>query len=99
MTVSITDLPPIDRSSDWRSRAACLGMDVNIFFEYGRRERDIRRARRVCQECPVRAECLNENLDIRFGMYGGMTEFDRAALKRRMRRQARLAQERREAAS
>jgi WhiB family redox-sensing transcriptional regulator len=44
-----------------------------------------REARAVCTTCPVRLECLAEALDNRldFGVWGGMTERERRALRRR----------------
>jgi WhiB family redox-sensing transcriptional regulator len=43
-----------------------------------------REAKRICGECPVRAECLEYALeeDERFGIWGGMSERERRKLKR-----------------
>src|SRR5690606_16852005 len=42
----------------WRNRAACLGVDSDLFFPppgpYGAEE-----AKAICRDCPVRAECLD----------------------------------------
>ena len=39
----------------------------------------------MCQGCPVRLECLADALDSRteFGVWGGLTERERRALRRR----------------
>ena len=58
------------RDSHWQDRAACIGMDVNIFYaEEGSRKSDYtrsknvhRKAKRVCARCPVRMECLVDAL-------------------------------------
>jgi WhiB family redox-sensing transcriptional regulator len=46
--------------------------------------RDQVQAKRVCQGCPVCAECLAEALDnrIEWGVWGGMTERERRQLLR-----------------
>jgi len=47
-------------------------------------ERDAReaKAKAICAECPVRAECLDYALDIRepHGIWGGLTEAERRLL-------------------
>lgn len=74
----------------WRLRAACDGMDVEVFFppfatddpddmEWGA-------ARRVCGGCPVRDECLRHGLRDEFGMFGGLVPKERERLVARMRR-------------
>ncbi|MCX5195580.1 WhiB family transcriptional regulator [Streptomyces sp. NBC_00249] len=71
----------------WQSRAACRGQGPERFFhpegERGddRAARD-RAAKRVCEECPVRAQCLRHALRVRepYGVWGGLTEQERQAL-------------------
>lgn len=79
-------LDPVDRASGWRYRAACRGRDTEVFFELGKSERRIRTARVVCEQCPVRAECLRENLTVPYGMFGGLTEAERRRLSRQVER-------------
>ena len=43
---------------DWRPRAACLGMPHEMFFP--RRGQSTWRAKRVCEDCPVIKDCLEE---------------------------------------
>jgi WhiB family redox-sensing transcriptional regulator len=66
----------------WASEAKCLNADPDVFFpEKGGSTRE---AKRICGECPVRAECLEYALeeDERFGIWGGMSERERRKLKR-----------------
>jgi WhiB family redox-sensing transcriptional regulator len=68
----------------WTARAACGAGKIapDALFVEGAAQRD---ARSVCQSCVVRLECLADALDSRtdFGVWGGMTERERRALRRR----------------
>lgn len=80
--VSIPMVEPA--GGDWTEQALCAQTDPEVFFpEKGGSTRD---AKRVCQSCDVRVECLEYALanDERFGIWGGLSERER----RRMRRQA-----------
>ena len=74
---------------DWLLAAACRGRP-DLFFApddsetRGDRRRREARAKAVCQSCPVRVDCLEEALeqDERFGIWGGLTERERRALRR-----------------
>lgn len=72
-----------EMSHDWMDQAACLGADPEIFHPqaWSRAEP----AKRICRACPVKAECLDEALrtDSRFGVRGGLTERERAKLRKR----------------
>lgn len=65
---------------DWTLQAKCRGMEDALFPE----GKDQKRARTVCNGCPVRSECLSEALDnrIEWGVWGGMTERERRQLLR-----------------
>jgi WhiB family redox-sensing transcriptional regulator len=67
----------------WQERALCAQTDPEAFFpEKGGSTRE---AKRVCQSCDVKADCLEyaiEN-DERFGIWGGLSERERRRLKRR----------------
>ncbi|HZR50081.1 MAG TPA: WhiB family transcriptional regulator [Streptosporangiaceae bacterium] len=81
----------------WADRAACKGTDPDaaLFFGLdGERgpERDKREAaaRTVCAPCPVRIACLDyaiANAE-RYGTWGGFSEDERAAERRRQMRRA-----------
>jgi WhiB family redox-sensing transcriptional regulator len=82
----------------WPDRAACVGMDVQLFFAPdGEREqeREIRQARAaaICARCPVRQQCLDYALrnSIRHGIWGGLTREGRARERRRQARRPRAA--------
>jgi WhiB family redox-sensing transcriptional regulator len=70
-------------SADWRYRAACRGANLEQFFP-GRGE-SAEPARQVCARCPVREVCLDYALShgITHGIWGGLAERDRRALRSR----------------
>jgi WhiB family redox-sensing transcriptional regulator len=66
----------------WQERALCAQTDPEAFFpEKGGSTRE---AKRICQGCEVRDECLDYALahDERFGIWGGLSERERRRLKR-----------------
>lgn len=82
---------------DWRSRAACLSVDPELFFPIGNTGPAIaqaNRAKAVCAACEVREVCLawaiENNQDS--GVWGGMAEDERRAKKRRAARARRASQ-------
>jgi WhiB family redox-sensing transcriptional regulator len=79
----------------WQDKAACLGLDVQLFFgadEEQQAEREAReaKAKAVCESCPVRRECLDYALgnSVRYGIWGGLNEKERALERRRRQRRA-----------
>ena len=75
--------PPVPSPGGWRYRAACPGANLDMFFP-GRGE-SAEPARRVCAVCPVREPCLDYALrhEITHGIWGGLAERDRCALRSR----------------
>jgi len=76
---------------DWRHEAACLTEDPELFFPIGNTGpalAQIDEAKRVCRRCPVREECLQWAIDAGqdHGVWGGMSEDERRAMKRRAAR-------------
>ena len=69
---------------DWRSWAACLEVDAEIFFPGP--GGNLKSARRICAGCPVQAECLAWALvhDERYGVWGGLSTTQRRALRREL---------------
>ncbi len=61
----------------WWDRANCKEEDVELFFEADLLAAPRREARRICEACSVRQACLDEHVDIPFGMYGGLTWTER----------------------
>ena len=72
---------PARFAARWRELAACHGADLNLFFP-GRGE-SAGPARQVCAACPVRQPCLDYALTnrITYGVWGGLTEPERRALR------------------
>lgn len=73
---------------DWRHRAACRDEDPELHFPVGNSGPallQIAEAKTVCRRCPSVTACLGYALDTNqsFGVWGGMSEDERAALQRR----------------
>jgi WhiB family redox-sensing transcriptional regulator len=73
---------------DWRHRSACLDEDPELFFPIGNTGPailQIEEAKVVCRRCDVREQCLQWALESGqdHGVWGGMSEDERRALKRR----------------
>jgi len=81
---------------DWRDKAACLTVDPELFFPVGNTGPavdQIDRAKSVCSHCPVTEYCLQYALDTNLdsGVWGGLSEDERRALKRRAARARRAS--------
>ena len=74
-----------DTSLSWQERALCAQTDPEAFFP--EKGGSIREAKLVCQQCNVRSACLEYALahNERFGIWGGLSERERARLKNRRR--------------
>lgn len=77
---------------EWQLRGACRGAASAVFFhpdgERGRaRTMREHRAKAICRECPVLAQCRDHALAVGevYGIWGGMSESERAAADRRQR--------------
>lgn len=77
-----------DAEHSWMLQAACRDRDPSFFFPSDGVGVDV--ARRVCAECPVRAECLEYALlhRIDYGVWGGASERERRRILRRRRLEA-----------
>jgi WhiB family redox-sensing transcriptional regulator len=80
----IEELPAMD----WRHRSACLDEDPELFFPIGNTGPallQIEEAKQVCRRCEVREQCLAWALEAGqdHGVWGGLSEDERRALKRR----------------
>lgn len=76
----------------WKAEGACRPLDPDLFFPVGNTGpamAQANEAKAVCLGCPVRIRCRNYALKRPevHGVWGGMTEEERAALQRRARRQ------------
>ena len=79
----------------WRNRAACLDEDPELFFPIGNTGPallQIEEAKAVCRRCEVVDICLKWAVEFSHdaGVFGGLSEDQRRALKRRNAR-ARLS--------
>ncbi|MDO5727935.1 MAG: WhiB family transcriptional regulator [Bowdeniella nasicola] len=81
---------------DWRHRARCLSEDPELFFPIGNTGPaliQIEQAKAVCRQCEVIDTCLKWAIDNSqdSGVWGGMSEEERRALKRRTARARRAS--------
>ncbi len=72
---------PARFAARWRELAACRGVHLEVFFP--ERGESAGPARQVCAACPVRQPCLDYAITNRIadGIWGGLTERDRRALR------------------
>ena len=75
----------------WHHYAACVGEDPELFFPVGTTEparHQTQQAIQICAGCAVRCLCLEWAMlaGIDHGVWGGLAENDRRALKLRTRR-------------
>lgn len=71
-----------DADHTWQTDAACpTEVGVNFFPEVGESTRP---AKEVCHRCPVRERCLEYAManGEKFGVWGGLSEKERRALRR-----------------
>lgn len=81
------ELEELDRM-DWRHRALCREQDPELFFPIGTTgpaAQQVDEAKAVCRRCPVVDDCLTWSLETGqdAGVWGGTSEDERRALKRR----------------
>ncbi|MDH6629544.1 WhiB family redox-sensing transcriptional regulator [Streptomyces sp. LBL] len=73
---------------NWREHATCRHEDPDLFFPIGTTGPALvqqEQAQAVCRRCPVQEQCLEWALDTgqSIGVWGGTSENERRALKRR----------------
>jgi len=73
---------------NWRNRSACLDESPELFFPIGTTRHailQIEAAKAVCRRCTVATICLTWAIEAHQdeGVWGGMSEDERRALKRR----------------
>lgn len=76
---------PGERADDWMTAAHCRGVDPELFFPH--KGESSAAAKEVCFGCPVRQECYDHALanGEHFGVWGGLTEMERKAIRRSRR--------------
>lgn len=74
---------------EWRDRAACSGLNTTWFIPHpdGKGKKDqamrranLKRAKYLCEGCPVKKECLEFSISFDYhiiGVWGGLTEEQR----------------------
>lgn len=87
------DMVGADNSNSWQSDGACSAPDVDpdLHFpitEGGSRhselvQNQIDEAKRMCAGCPVLSQCRAYGFTQPYGIWGGLTEEERRAIKRR----------------
>ncbi len=92
-----TNLAPLadeaPSSANWRQDAACRSLPDSMFFLAGDDFAGMKRAKAVCEQCPVIDDCLefavltNQSL----GIWGGTTPNERRQIRRRWLRELREA--------
>jgi WhiB family redox-sensing transcriptional regulator len=83
--VDVDLLPPNPSPPDfWQERAACFGVDPDVFFPIS--EEEAGPALMFCTACPIKEECLAWALKNgeRYGVWGGLTEQQRRRLQRQV---------------
>lgn len=77
-----------DKIPVWRQKAACRGVDPDIFYPMS--DEEAADAKAICALCPVQQACLEWALSSREkeGVWGGATERERRRIIRRRRRSA-----------
>lgn len=73
----------------WRVDAVCKDTDPELFFPVGTTGQallQIDRAKQVCDECPVKIECLDFAIETNqdSGIWGGTSEDERRDIRRRI---------------
>lgn len=86
--------PEAERAQDWRDVGECRTADPELFFPIGKTGfalEQINEAKALCAKCLSQIACLSYALENdQAGIWGGTTEDERRALKRRALRSRRM---------
>ena len=75
--------------TDWRADALCAQVGGELFFSETTDTAITRAAKRICGDCPVQAECLNDALTADTnppGVFGGTSKGERRRIRAAMRK-------------
>jgi WhiB family redox-sensing transcriptional regulator len=74
----------------WRVKAACKGLEPDIFYPEPDDDEGAIEAKAICGQCPVKELCLEHALTYREkdGVWGGATERERRRILRQRRKSA-----------
>lgn len=76
------------KMGDWVNAAECRGQPLEWWFplEYNKQASNIKAAKAICRQCPVREDCLEYAMSYPHtymslpGIWGGLTEAERRQL-------------------
>lgn len=85
--------PRPEPADTWRQQAACRNVNPNLMFPGDWDTNGIENAKAICRTCPSQTGCLNYAITTRqdHGIWGGTTEAERVAVRRRRARADRAA--------
>ena len=77
----------MDLDISFMSKAACKGMDPEMFMPVRGENLKIRAAKKICQFCPVQTDCAEYGLQLStrydtHGIFGGLTRSERETILR-----------------
>ncbi len=83
--MNTSPLPDPDSLTAWMGAGSCRMYPPSMFFPSDGVGVD--RARKICADCPVKAECLEHALEhrIEHGVWGGCSERERRRILKRLR--------------
>lgn len=78
------DVLRVPTDADWRLAGHCSDLGDDTMFPLPANHPGLLRAKAICVGCPVQAECRTyaDRLDIRDGIWGGLTAAERGRPKR-----------------
>ncbi|MEN9300895.1 MAG: hypothetical protein RLZZ254_676 [Actinomycetota bacterium] len=96
MSLFATNIALGSADYSWRKNALCKDTDPELFFPVGNTGQallQITEAKRVCEECTVKQECLDFALETNqdCGIWGGTSEDERRQIRRDIAAERRAA--------
>lgn len=96
MSLFATNIALGSADYSWRKNALCKDTDPELFFPVGNTGQallQITEAKRVCEECTVKQECLEFALETNqdCGIWGGTSEDERRQIRRDIAAERRAA--------
>jgi len=80
------------KTTNWTDQAACKGKDSSIFFPASNDYATYRLAMSICNSCPVKDTCLQENLSETDGIWGATSGNERERLRKQNRQRTKACQ-------
>jgi hypothetical protein len=78
----------LEEPPKWQDKAACKSPDIDPAIFFPERGEDQKEVKAICSGCPVKEDCLDYALrnHERNGIWGGTSEKQRVALRRKRRK-------------